>query len=288
MANMHLVTGHAGQGHVTAADHGSLNAVLFGTGNYVLNRGSKFAATVVTNNTIRIADGDIMMQGRHIRINEGSYVDLSIENGAQGMHRNDLIVVRYTKDSLTSVEECNLVVLKGTAVESNPSDPAHTEGDIINDHDLTVDMPLYRLPIVGLNVGTPVALFGEGVDIAEMKETLDNLTPEKIGAAKANHTHTPASIGAASKSTIVTATLAASSWSGSEAPYIYTLSVNGVTLTSNQEILLATSATQAQIKAAQSANILEGGQAVNTIVLYAWGKKPSVDIPIRIIKRGDA
>lgn len=159
MGNLHLVTGHAGSAHVTAADHASLNAAIFGEGEYVLNRGSKFAATVISNNSVRVADGDIIMQGRHVRLNEGSYVDLTIENGTQGKNRNDLIVARYTKDSQTGVEDCNLIVIKGTESSGIAEDPAHTVGDIINDHVLQADMPLYRVPLNGLNVNALECLF---------------------------------------------------------------------------------------------------------------------------------
>lgn len=161
MGNLHLVTGSKGKKHVTAADHASLHAAIFGEGQYVLDRGNKFAASIVTNNQIRVADGDILMQGRHIRLNEGSYVDVTIENGAQNMFRNDLIVARYTKDSATGVEDCNLVVIKGTAAEAEASDPEYTSGDIINDHVLIADMPLYRVPLNGLNVQELVPLFEE-------------------------------------------------------------------------------------------------------------------------------
>ena len=159
MANMHLVTGYAGQAHVTAADQGSLNAAMFGGGSYVLDRGSKLAATIVSNNKIEVADGDLMIQGRHARLDEGSTVNLTIENGQQGYLRNDLIVARYTKDGSTGVENVNLVVIKGTPAASNPSDPAYTSGDIINDHVLTADFPLYRVPLNGLTVQTLVPLF---------------------------------------------------------------------------------------------------------------------------------
>lgn len=159
MGNLHIVTGYKGAAHVTAADNGSLYAAIFGNGQKVLNRGNKFAASVISNNSIRVLDGDIMMQGRHIRLNENTYVDLSIENGAQDVSRNDLIVARYSKDASTGVEDCNLVVIKGTAAASNPSDPAYTSGDIIDDHDALNDMPLYRVPIVGLNVQNLVPLF---------------------------------------------------------------------------------------------------------------------------------
>ncbi len=163
MGNLHIVTGYKGSAHVTAADNGSLHAAIFGNGQKVLNRGNKFAASVISNNSIRVLDGDIMMQGRHIRMNENTHVDLTVENGAQDVSRNDLIVARYSKDASTGVEDCNLVVIKGTAAASNPIDPAYTSGDIIEDHDAVNDMPLYRVPIVGLNVQTLVPLF-ETVD----------------------------------------------------------------------------------------------------------------------------
>lgn len=156
---MHLVTGYAGQEHVTAADMGAFHVALFGSGQFVLGKGNQLAATVISNNLIRIMDGDIYMQGRHVRLNEGTYVDLAIENGTQGQLRNDLIVARYTKNSATAVEEVNLVVIKGTAVASNPSDPAYTSGDLISEHDFQNDMPLYRVPLNGLNVGNLVPLF---------------------------------------------------------------------------------------------------------------------------------
>lgn len=179
MSNLHLVTGYAGQAHVTAADDGSFNTAIFGNGQYVLDIGSKFAASVVSNNKITIADGDLLMQGRHVRLNEGTTVDLTITNGTQGKLRNDLIVARYAKDSVSGVEQVNLVVIKGTAVDSNPADPEYTSGDIINDHALLNDMPLYRVPLNGLTVGTPVALFSvAAVQIPDGAVTGDMLSDD--------------------------------------------------------------------------------------------------------------
>ena len=97
---------------------------------------------------------------------------------------------------------------------------------------------------------------------------------------------TPASIGAAPISTTTEVTLAAASWSGDSAPYTYALTVNGVTDTSTQEIVFATSINLEQLTAGQNANIQDGGQSANTIVLKAWGEKPTVDLPIRVIMRG--
>lgn len=156
MANLHLVTGYAGQSHIKAADHGSLNAAIIGDGNYVLNRGNKFSATAITSNTVRVLDGDLLLQGRHVRLE--SYVDLTITSGTQGMKRHDLIVARYTKNNSTGVEECNLVVIKGTAATS-PKDPAYTDGDILAGSDIQADFPLYRVELNGVNIVAVTPIF---------------------------------------------------------------------------------------------------------------------------------
>lgn len=177
MANVHLVTGHMGEVHIASADEGSLNVAIFGYGKYVLNRGSKFAATVVSSNTIRIADGDIILQGRHVRLEEGHTTDLSIQNGQQGYNRNDMIVCRYTK-ATDGKEECNLVVIKGTATTGTASDPAYNNGDIVTNHDSICDMPLYRIPITGISVGTPVALFSTvTVSFDDIHSSLNSKVP---------------------------------------------------------------------------------------------------------------
>lgn len=85
----------------------------------------------------------------------------------------------------------------------------------------------------------------------------------------------------------VTATLLASGWTGSEAPFVYTLAIAGVTATSYQELVPAVNITAEQLKALQAANITDGGQAAGSMTLKAYGKVPTVDIPIRVIKEGE-
>ena len=188
MGNIHLVTGYAGKDHVSSADMASLHAMIFGSDQVVLNRGKNFSASIVTNNQVRVLDGDILMKGRHIRMNPGGYVDLAIENGTQGYMRNDLLVARYTRDSVTSIEDCNLVVIRGTDVTSNPVDPAYTNGDITFGGALENDMPLYRIPLNGLNVGELVPLFTvvdainpKALDHIGNKGNPHNVTKEQVG-----------------------------------------------------------------------------------------------------------
>lgn len=87
----------------------------------------------------------------------------------------------------------------------------------------------------------------------------------------------------ADRSTVVTATLSASGWSSG----VYNLAVDGVTATSNQEVLPGLDITSDQLSALQSANIQDGGQAMNKIILKVFGEVPTIDIPIRVIVRGD-
>ena len=157
--SLHLVTGYAGKAHVTSADQGAFNAGVFGTGEYVMYTGNKLSAQVISNNQIRIFDGDVLMQGRHICIKKNTYEDVAIANGLSGLNRNDLIVLRYTKDANTGVENVAFAVLQGVSTEGTASDPAHTTGDILSGECLLHEMPLYRVKLTGLNVGTLVPLF---------------------------------------------------------------------------------------------------------------------------------
>lgn len=152
MANMNLVTGYWGEEHVTSNDQGSFNAAMFGNGEFVLERGNQFAASIQSNNKVRVLDGDLLMQGRHIRLKENTYVDLNFDNETQGYKRLDLIVVRYSKSSTTDVEEANLVVIKGTPSETSYNAPEKITGDILTEGALENDTVLYRVKFDGLNI----------------------------------------------------------------------------------------------------------------------------------------
>jgi hypothetical protein len=90
------------------------------------------------------------------------------------------------------------------------------------------------------------------------------------------------------KSTSASVTLPASGWTGTSAPFSITVAVTGVTTTSNQELLPAAAITLTQLQVLQSANIIGYSQTTNSVTLRAWGQKPTVDIPVVFIVRGDA
>lgn len=144
-----IITGYTGTKHITPADDAGLHKSIFGTGDYVLHSGSQFAATVQSATEIRIADGELLMQGRHAR-NESGYESVTIANGSQGMYRNDLVVARYAKNASTSVESISLVAITGTATTGTATDPAFNTGNIDNGE--TRDFPLYRVKLNGITI----------------------------------------------------------------------------------------------------------------------------------------
>lgn len=89
------------------------------------------------------------------------------------------------------------------------------------------------------------------------------------------------------KAVTVDETLLASNWEGTDAPFTYSLELEGVTATSIQEFIPAVGITASELEALQAANIVDGGQTEGVITLVAWGTVPVVNIPIRIIQRGD-
>jgi len=153
-----IVTGYKGEAHITAKQTGAFNSSVVGEGSYVLAGGSQLAASVVTANLIRIADGDVLHQGRHITIEADTYEEVAIGNGLSGMNRNDLICLRYSKNTESGVESASLVVIQGTSTEGTASDPSYKTGNILTGG-TTVDMPLYRVVLNGLEISKVTKLF---------------------------------------------------------------------------------------------------------------------------------
>ena len=166
---MELVTGHANKAHATAEQAAGLNAGILGLDDYVLNVHDKFKITVVSANKVTIGTGELVMQGRHV--SQGTPEDLIVTNGSQGQKRNDLIVCRYAKGS-QSVESAKLVVVRGTPTTGTPTDPALNTTSPL-DGGTTYDMPLYRIPLDGITIGTPVPLFNV---LKPMSDVWDSLT----------------------------------------------------------------------------------------------------------------
>ena len=182
-----IVTAKKGEPHITSSDDGAMHQGVLGVDDYVLNVGEKFRAELVSNNEIKIYDGEGMMQGRHWRIEPGTYESVTIDNGSQGKKRKDLIVARYTKDSETGEENVELAVLKGSETEGNATAPEATKGDIRNG-DLKHEMVLYTVTLDGLNVTAVDAGFSVLVGIDELNKALGG---KSIQAGDSSTENTP-------------------------------------------------------------------------------------------------
>lgn len=169
-----LITGFAGTPHIGSDDIGAFQAGIVGPGDYALATGNQLRATMSNANTIAVQSGDAVLNGRHVHLT--GTTTATVQSGTQGQKRNDLVVLRYTKNTTTGVETCSIVVLKGTPTTGTPADPAHNTGSIL-DGVATHDMPLYRIPINGITVGTLVPLFNV---LKPMTDVWDSLTQSSV------------------------------------------------------------------------------------------------------------
>ncbi len=155
---VHLITGYKGTEHIQSKDARSFNSAMFGNGEFVMEIGNQFEGSIINNNTVRVLDGDILMQGGHIRIETDTYEDLTITTGTAGKNRNDLVVMTYEKNASDGTETAYLEVLTGTETEGTASDPAYVSG-IIAEGALKNQMPLFRVKIAGVVLSDMETLF---------------------------------------------------------------------------------------------------------------------------------
>ena len=157
MGVLEIITGYKGEPHVSQSQMRDIYKSIYGSGTYITDIGSKLAATIVSANEIRIADGLLVAEGCAAEVAYGDTVSLAIANGTQGMLRRDLIVARYSKAASTNIEDMEFVVITGTPAASNPALPAYTSGSIA-DGDMQVDFPVYEVDIDGIAVTQVVKL----------------------------------------------------------------------------------------------------------------------------------
>ena len=168
---MNLITGKAGAPHITSSDQGAMQAGLVGNGNYLLQGSDgKFpAVTMQSANKALIPVLNLVIEGRYARVTAAETV--TIESGVTGRNRNDLICVKYTRDS-NNIETIALAVLKGTATSDTAADPTVPSGSILNNSG-TVWIPIARIPISGITAGTPVMLVKQ---LPPMSQLWDSVT----------------------------------------------------------------------------------------------------------------
>ena len=156
-----------GKDHITAPQIGRLIAGVAGSVRGILQTQNQIKAAMQTANRVRIDTGDVLFDARMVT-NEEPF-ELNVANGRAGYKRNDLVVLKYSKQ-VGGVEKFTCEVIQGTPTsEGNPTDPTYVKGDILSGS-TTACMPLYRLPINGITVGEPVSLLPTIKVLGEEKE----------------------------------------------------------------------------------------------------------------------
>ena len=166
---MELVTGRSGSPHITSQQERQLHQGIFGDGAYILNTGNMLEPEVQSSNSIHIKDGALMFQGALFSVKVGTYDEVTINNGNQGMKRKDVIAVKYTYDSSQNIEAGDWTVVQGTPVASNPviPDMPVADGDI-QAGGSEVYCPVFVVTLDGINV--------TGVDvIPEMMQDMSTI-----------------------------------------------------------------------------------------------------------------
>lgn len=181
---LELVTGFQGKDHVTAEQWADFNRGIFGEA-AILPVGNKMETAIQTANQITVKDGVAVIDGRQVYIGYGESENVAITSGTQGMLRRDIVVMEYTRNEETGVENVQFKVINGTPAASNAKDPS------VQDMDIRTGVAKSQKPFcrVRLN-GTAI----EGIDmLVEVKEIKRHAFAEPVN----NFTGTEPSLPAA-------------------------------------------------------------------------------------------
>lgn len=171
-----IVDGMTGTKHISSDDLAALNIATVGKADCVLGYGDNFELTMVNSNTATLGTGVGMVGGK--RFWNSAATSLAIQSGTQGQKRNDLIVARYEKNR-SGVESITPVVIKGTPTTGTAADPKVTANDL----------KLWRVPLNGINAGTPAKLFSPVTPLATLGDSVSQT--EYFASSSAEFSFTP-------------------------------------------------------------------------------------------------
>lgn len=162
-----IVDGMTGTKHISSDDLSALNVATIGKANCVLKYGDDFKLTMASANSATLGTGVGMVGGK--RFWNQAATSLTVQSGTQGQKRNDLVVARYAKTG-EGIESITPVVIKGTPSTGTAADPATTSNDL----------KLWRIPLNGISVGTPVKLFDTVASLASLEESISKREYPKV------------------------------------------------------------------------------------------------------------
>ena len=161
-----LMDGRTGEAHISSEDWATFNAATYGVTEGVFDWGDGFKLAMSTSNKGTLGAGAGLVDGKRVWVKTPESV--TIESGGQGVKRHDVVGIQYETHS-TNLERAVVKVVKGTP-SASPADP-----DLPSKF-----LPLWRVPLDGLNVGAPVALFEKLPTAAGLRDSVSR----KIDAAK--------------------------------------------------------------------------------------------------------
>lgn len=159
-----IITGYTGTRHITPAMDASVFRSIIGPDAYILNDGDKCVGSMPDINHFTVKGGNISLQGYQVQITQET---LSVDTCATGYKRIDLVALRYHHDTGTQIDSFTLEIIKGTEVDSTPSEPSYNSGEIeagVND----VDMILYKINLDGSTVTFTTVATTIGISLAAM------------------------------------------------------------------------------------------------------------------------
>lgn len=172
---MKILTGKTGTPHVTSQQFRQLVEGTVGQESYILTSGENLEPELSSNNLLKIRSGMMSHHGNLSTVEIGTYDEVTIQNGTQGMKRIDLVVNRYTKNDETGIEENEWVVIMGTPDADSPVAPAYMEGNL-QEGDLVDDCPVFEVHLDGINVTEVKKLLSVSPDIPTLNAYLSDLS----------------------------------------------------------------------------------------------------------------
>lgn len=180
---MKIVSGRTGSPHVTSQQFRQMLEGIIGQGSYIITSGENLKPELSSNNLLKIRSGMMAHHGCISCVDIGTYDEVTLTNGSQGMKRIDLIVNRYTRNAETEVENCSWKVIQGKPVASNPAVPAYTSGNLQNG-DLVDECPAFEVHYDGINVTEVKSLLSVTDGLSGLSSKLTETT---AGLSKANN-----------------------------------------------------------------------------------------------------
>lgn len=172
---MKILTGKTGTPHVTSQQFRQLVEGTVGQESYILTSGENLEPELSSNNLLKIRSGIMSHHGNLSTVEIGTYDEVTIQNGTQGMKRIDLVVNRYTKNDETGIEENEWVVIMGTPAADSPVSPAYTEGNL-QEGDLVDDCPVFEVHLDGINVAEVKKLLSVSPNMSTLNAYLSQLS----------------------------------------------------------------------------------------------------------------